>query len=384
MPPELSMETPFGAFLLDRRPPAGRRPLRAWDAADELALQHVSDRLTALPAEPQVMIVNDTWGALSVALAGLRPTAVIDSHLARTALAANLIDNGLAPDSVAVVASVEEAPDRADLVVLRLPKSGDLLAHQLHLLAPRCEAGTLIVAAAMARHIHRSTLDALERRLGPTVTTRATKKARLALVTRDPDLDPGPSPWPRRFTAPSEISVVHHAGVFGGPRLDPGTRLLLAHLPEPGQHRAVVDLGCGNGVLGAAIARRDPHAEVTFVDDSSAAVASARASFEATLGPEREAHFAVGDCLNDLEGIEIAPRSIDLVITNPPFHQDHTVGDATAWQMVDEAHRALRPGGELRLVGNRHLGHHAKLSRRFGHCEVVASDPRYVVVRATR
>ena len=45
---------------------------------------------------------------------------------------------------------------------------------------------------------------------------------------------------------------------------------------------------------------------------------------------------------------------------------------------------ALRPGGELWVVSNRHLGYHVKLRRLFGNCEVVTSDPKFVILRAVK
>ena len=138
--------------------------------------------------------------------------------------------------------------------------------------------------------------------------------------------------------------------------------------------------------MGLVVARRDPAARVTFVDDSHLAVASAEATWRAAgVGDPERARFVVGDGLLDpAEGAPPAPGSIDLVLVNPPFHRDHSVGDATAWQMFSEAERVLRPGGEIRVVGNRHLAYHAKLTRLFGASEVVASDPRFVVLSATR
>ena len=52
--------------------------------------------------------------------------------------------------------------------------------------------------------------------------------------------------------------------------------------------------------------------------------------------------------------------------------------------MFAGARAALRPGGELWVVGNRHLGYHARLRRLFGNCEVVACDPKFVVLRAVK
>lgn len=76
------------------------------------------------------------------------------------------------------------------------------------------------------------------------------------------------------------------------------------------------------------------------------------------------------------------PETFDLILNNPPFHTHQTTTDMTAWRMFNDAKAALRPGGELWVVGNRHLGYHVKLRRVFGNCEVVASDAKFVVLRA--
>ena len=93
----------------------------------------------------------------------------------------------------------------------------------------------------------------------------------------------------------------------------------------------------------------------------------------------REAEFRVGDCL---QGVEANSR--DLVLINPPFHQQHSIGDAVAWQMFKESRRVLQAGGELRIVGNRHLGYHAKLKKLFGNCETIAANRKFVVLSARR
>ncbi|MGW9367216.1 class I SAM-dependent methyltransferase, partial [Streptomyces albidoflavus] len=76
--------------------------------------------------------------------------------------------------------------------------------------------------------------------------------------------------------------------------------------------------------------------------------------------------------------------SVDLVLTNPPFHSHQAVTDATARRMFAGARRVLRPGGELWVVANRHLGHHRQLRRLFGNCATAASDPKFVVLRAVK
>jgi 16S rRNA (guanine1207-N2)-methyltransferase len=75
---------------------------------------------------------------------------------------------------------------------------------------------------------------------------------------------------------------------------------------------------------------------------------------------------------------------VDLVLNNPPFHSHQATTDATAWRMFTGSRAALRRGGELWVVGNRHLGYHVKLKRLFGNCDVVASNPKFVVLRTVR
>ena len=85
------------------------------------------------------------------------------------------------------------------------------------------------------------------------------------------------------------LVLVNHANVFSREKLDIGTRFLLDHLPAVEGPAHVVDLGCGNGVVGLAIAATAPEAHVTFVDESFMAVASAAATCAATPGEDRAA-----------------------------------------------------------------------------------------------
>ncbi len=174
--------------------------------------------------------------------------------------------------------------------------------------------------------------------------------------------------------------MISRANVFSQSKLDIGTRLLLAHLPTVPDGGAVLDLGCGNGVLGASLALTFDGGSITFTDVSHAAVASARDTYVATMGDDDDrARFHSVDL-----AAGVADRSIDVVVINPPFHDQHVVGDDTARRMFAEAERVLRPGGEVRVIGNRHLGYHRLLGRRFGAAEVVASNPKFVVLSARR
>jgi len=366
---------------LERYPRRAKDSLQAWDAADTLLVRHLADNMEPAGA---VLVVNDAWGALSAGLARLRPWTLSDSYLSRKAITENLQRNNVAPGTVRLLTSFEPLPDRIDVLVMKVPKSLALLEDQLHRIAPCVGEKTIVVAGAMTKHIHMSTLGLFEKIIGPTRTSLAEKKARLIYCEPDAKLQRPANPWPRTYTTSTGEVVISHAGVFGGERVDIGTQLLLDHLPSSRGAARIADLGCGNGVLGVRAAMANPRAEVTFVDESYRAVASAEATFRANLPAERSAKFIVGNGLFDLEDNAQPATGLDLVLNNPPFHENHAISDATAWQMFVESRDALRHGGELWVVGNRHLGYAEKLKRLFGNSAIVAGNPKMVVLRSTR
>lgn len=375
--------TSRGEYELTRFPEDPRDTLRAWDSADEYLLEHLAEAGTDLSGT--VVVVGDRWGALVTALAGHRPTQISDSRLGQEATRANLARNGVPAGDVRLLSTRDTPPERIDVLLVRVPKSLALLEDQLHRLAPAVHENTVVVGTGRVTEIHTSTLRLFETILGPTRTSLAVKKSRLIFCTPDPALDRPANPWPHRYALPTGIgpasgmTVTNHAGIFCPDRLDIGTRFFLAHLPERRGPERVVDLGCGNGVVGTAAALANPEAELLFTDESHQAVASAEATFRDNTGPDAVATFRVGD---GLEGVPAA--SVDLVLNNPPFHSHQATTDTTARRMFAGARAALRPGGELWVVGNRHLGYHVRLRRLFGDCEVVASDPKFVILRAVK
>ncbi|MEU3403633.1 methyltransferase [Streptomyces sp. NPDC006670] len=389
------LTTPFGSYELTRFPADPRDRLRAWDAADEYLLQHL-DAGTGergpvdLAGAGQITVVGDRWGALTTALAAYHPVQITDSALTRAATEANLDRAGIgtAKSTVTLLTTRDEPPARIDVLLVRVPKILALLEDQLRRLAPRLHEGTVVVGTGMVKEIHTSTLDLFEKIVGPTRTSLAEKKARLIFCTPDPALlaAAGPSPWPLTYTVDQDggsgagLTVVNHAGIFCADRLDVGTRFFLQSIPTNTDGARVVDLGCGNGVVGTAVQVADPDAEVVFTDESYQAVASARATYEANVRPgRRTAEFLVGDGVAMLP-----PSSVDLILNNPPFHSHQATTDATALRMFAQSRKALRPGGELWVVANRHMGYHTHLRRLFGNCEVTASEPRFVVLRAVK
>ena len=372
-----TLATPFAQLDLIRQPEMANEPLQAFDAADEYLLAHLHEQ--GLGPDSRVLLLNDGFGALACSLAPhCRVTSSGDSHLGYLALQKNLARNGLAADRVNFVPASATAEGPFDWVLVRVPKTLALLEEQLIRLHGQLAPGARVIAGAMIKHLPRAAGDLLEQYIGPVQASLAVKKARL--LTATPEARPAPeSPYPTRYRLDKPaIELLNHANVFCREGLDIGTRAFLPHLPKSLVPQRVADLGCGNGVLAIAFALANPQAELTLVDESYMAVQSAEANWRAALG-ERPATFRAADGLAD------QPKdSLDLVLCNPPFHQQQVVGDFLAWRMFQQARAALVTGGELWIVGNRHLGYHAKLARLFRGVQQVAANPKFVVLKATK
>ncbi|MGH8345716.1 MAG: methyltransferase [Pseudomonas sp.] len=371
------LETPFASLDLIRQPEQQNEPLQAFDAADEYLLNHLVEQQPA--SDTRVLVLNDSFGALAASLAGkVRVLSSGDSFLAFQGLEKNLVRNGLAFDAVPSVPASETPAGPFDCVLIRVPKTLALLEEQLIRLQGQLAPGAQVVAAAMIKHLPRAAGDLLERYIGPVQASLAVKKARL-LIAKAQDKTPVVSPYPTRYRLDEPaIELLNHANVFCREGLDIGTRAFLPHLPKNLGSARVADLGCGNGVLAIASALQNPEAHYTLVDESFMAVQSACENWRAALG-ERQVTVRAGDGLAGQE-----PQSLDVVLCNPPFHQQQVVGDFLAWRMFQQAREALVVGGALYIVGNRHLGYHSKLARLFRGVEQVAANPKFVILKARK
>ncbi len=375
---DLTLKVPQGTFTLQRLPLRERELLRAWDAADEYLLNHLAEE-NSLKDQDRILIINDHFGALSVALKGYQRYASGDSLLAQHATRLNLKANDLSENLLTMIGSLDEPEGVFDWVLIKIPKTLALLEDQLIRLRSHINKDTHVIAAGMVKGMPASAWKLMDRIIGPTTPSRAVKKARLIFVQPDESLPVSASPYPTQYTLEhTQYRISNHANVFSREQLDIGTRLFLNHIPASEDTSDIVDLGCGNGVVGVIAAERNPNATLHFTDESFMAVASAKATFEAAFGNQRKAQFY---CTNALEGLPA--RSADTVLCNPPFHQQQATGDQIAVAMFSQSKKVLKTGGVLWVIGNRHLNYDKTLKRWFRSIHVVASDRKFVIIRAS-
>lgn len=354
--------------------------MQAWDAADEYVIKHIDS--LKLPKTASMAVINDDFGALTCAFSEYQPKVFSDSYMAHTAISANLSRNQKPEIRIASSLDIASTKQVFDIVVIKVPRTLALLEQQLIDLQACINSSTLVIGAAKVKMVTSNAIALFDEYIGKTTTSLAVKKARLIYSTVSVKTQKSPMPFPTLVNdANIAFTLYNHANVFCREQLDIGARLLLKHLPKLSGH--CIDLGCGNGVLGITLMQQNNRASVTFVDESFMAIESAKLTLKNALGDEvftQRASFVLSHCLQSL--IERDATKAELILCNPPFHQQNVITDDIAWQMFVDAKKMLNPGGELRIVANRHLDYPDKLKRLFGGCQVIANNPKFIVLSA--
>ncbi len=163
-------------------------------------------------------------------------------------------------------------------------------------------------------------------------------------------------------------------GVFSSGRVDPGTRLLAENMIiEDGW--AILDMGCGYGVLGILAAKLAPHGRVVMVDINKLAVRLAMINVR--LNGVKNVEVRHGDLYEAVKG-----ENFDTIITNPPV----SAGLGLNERLIRGAYDHLKEGGLLQIVVPK------KVRRRFedmiedvfGNYEVLTKSGTHIVYVARR
>ncbi len=261
--------------------------------------------------------------------------------------------------------------------VLFLPKSRELTDYLLTALAARLGAGGDLFLVGEKR----AGIERAARQLGafgaPVKLDSARHcqlwQATVAAPVAAPDLEAQAECFELALDD-GPLRVVSLPGVFSHGRLDRGSALLLRHL-DGLPRGALLDYGCGAGVLGAWLKRRYPDSPVSLLDVDAFALESSRLTLAAN-GLEGELIAA--------DSLRAAPKGLAAIVSNPPFHQGVRTDYQATEALLRDARDHLGAKGELRLVANAFLKYPPLIEASLGGCQALAEADGFRIYRATR
>ena len=159
--------------------------------------------------------------------------------------------------------------------------------------------------------------------------------------TADPHSESRPVPcaFPYRGYG---LNFMTDAGVFSKGELDVGSRLLLDALPELSGD--VLDLGCGWGAIGVAVARANRAARVVMADVNHRALDLTRQNCER--------NGVTAEVIESDGMAAVMGRKFSAIVTNPPIR----AGKQVIYKMFADAAISLKAGGALYLVIRKQQG----------------------------
>ncbi|WP_035050868.1 class I SAM-dependent methyltransferase [Carnobacterium pleistocenium] len=172
-----------------------------------------------------------------------------------------------------------------------------------------------------------------------------------------------------------EFKFVTDAGVFSKKTVDFGSRLLIEAIDFSEMISGdILDVGCGYGPMGLALAKEDPERKVEMVDVNERALGLAKQNASNNRLPNVLIHTS--DIYESVEGKEFAA-----IVSNPPIR----AGKKVVHGVLTGAFDLLKSGGTLTIVIQKKQGApsaKAKMEETFGNAQVIVKDKGYWIIQS--
>lgn len=168
----------------------------------------------------------------------------------------------------------------------------------------------------------------------------------------------------RIFVKGDAFDLLSADGIFSKEGLDFGTRLLIES-SQVALGMRVLDLGCGNGVVGIALLRRFPKLKLVMSDVNERAVETAKKNAEPYLAKGCTVDVRESDLFKNID------EHFDAILVNPPY----AAGREVCYAMIEGSKTHLAKGGFLELVARHAKGGimlEKKIREVFGNVQTIA------------
>lgn len=168
-----------------------------------------------------------------------------------------------------------------------------------------------------------------------------------------------------------ELKFYSDLGVFSKDRVDRGTDILLNTLELEGPK--ILDLGCGIGIIGVALASRDKKLEVVSTDVNERALNLAKENYE--LNGIKNFEVFLSDGYENIKG------KFDMITLNPPIRAGKVIVD----KLVLGAVNYLKEDAYLWIVIRKSQGAPSLVKRMkevYKEVEIVKKKKDYWIIKA--
>lgn len=165
-------------------------------------------------------------------------------------------------------------------------------------------------------------------------------------------------------------------GVFSKKEVDFGSRLLIETYTFPDLDGDILDVGCGYGPIGLAIAKTAPNRVIHMVDVNLRAIELAEEN--ARQNGVENVRIYESDRLLQVKGKKFAS-----ILTNPPIR----AGKKVIHDIFEQSYECLVPNGELWIVIQKKQGAPsaiAKLEEFFKEVNIVEKKKGYFIIQAKK
>ena len=136
----------------------------------------------------------------------------------------------------------------------------------------------------------------------------------------------------------SKVTLFSDLGVFSKERVDFGTNVLLNNLPDFPKGSRILDIGCGYGIIGIAIAKSCPDVTVDMVDINKRAVELVKRNIKFNK--------VFNTDVKESDLYQNVVSQYDFIITNPPIR----AGKEIVHKIVELGKDHLKENGMLWAV----------------------------------
>lgn len=279
---------------------------------------------------------------------------------------------------------VTTAPDETFDLVLVLPPRQREESRTLLARAVQCVSKGGIVVASLLNSEGARTAEADLERLAGSVQSLSKHKCRVFWAVAKPsDVDASLLTQWTTLDAPRPIAggrFLSRPGLFAWDRIDAASALLASCLPTDLSGRGA-DLGAGFGYLAAEVIARCPGVvSLDLFEAEARALDLARKN----LATNPSSATSVQPAFHWHDVTCGLPGSYDFIVSNPPFHQGRADQPDLGRAFISAAAAALKPGGQLWLVANRHLPYEAALTQGFTRVRKVREEHGFKVIEAIK